>query len=278
MGTPQKFSDTPEEVSEPPQSFSEWRVQHPGQWWAMVASAWIALVVVALAVGYALAGLVNNPALTGFKSFITWLLAANTNQVTWYVTRAAGLIGYLLLWLSTVWGLAVSSRILEGKLHGAYTYDFHQFISLLALGFIALHLVMLLLDQYLPFSVPQLLVPFLATYRPVWVAFGIFSLYITLLVTVTFYLRNRIGQKTFRTIHVFSLLGFLGAAVHGLVAGTDGPLAIVTLMYALTVLSVVFMTVYWAALMFQKRALRKAENQPTHPLNARSQSHMKTRA
>ena len=251
------------------QRFSSWKSARPGLWWGAVIVVSILVLSGALIFGYLAAGLVNSPTLSEAGTILSWLLATNTTQVTWYITRAAGLIAYLLLWLSTVWGLAVSSRVLEGRLHGSYTYDFHQYISLLGIGFLALHMLMLLFDQYLPYSVAQVLVPLLSTYRPVWVAIGILSMYVTLLVTVTFYIRDRIGQKVFRVIHVFSLLGFLGAAAHGLLAGTDGPLPVVTLMYAVTVLSVVFLTVYWAGLMVQKRseqkrAARLSQQQTSH--------------
>ena len=251
------------------QRFSSWKSTRPGLWWSLAVVISMFVLGGALMIGYFAAALLHSPALAPAGSILSWLLATNTTQVTWYVTRAAGFIAYLLLWLSTVWGLAVSSRVLEGKLHGSYTYDFHQYISLLGIGFLGLHMVMLLFDQYLPYSVAQVLVPLLSTYRPVWVAIGILSMYVTLLVTVTFYIRDRIGQKAFRVIHVFSLLGFLGAAAHGLLAGTDGPLPVVTLMYALTVLSVVFLTVFWAILvaqkrMEQKRAAQLAQKQVKH--------------
>jgi predicted ferric reductase len=237
---------------------SNWKDLHPDLWRGLQAFFAILIMLAAVTAGYWLAYLTSTPTAGGIGAFVTWLFSANTTQVTWYITRASGLMAYLLLWLSTVWGLAVSNKVLEGKLHGAYTYDFHQFISLLSLGFLGLHLVTLLLDQYLPFSVLQLLVPMLSTYRPVWVALGTLSLYLVALVTITFYMRNRIGNKAFRAIHVSSLAGYLAAATHGLFAGTDGALPIVALMYALTFLAVVFLTVYWIAMLIQKRSLAKS--------------------
>jgi predicted ferric reductase len=177
--------------------------------------------------------------------FITWLLATDRSQVTWYVTRSAGIVAYLLLWLSTLWGLAVPSKILGGMLHGSFTFDFHEFISLLAIGFLAVHVGILLFDKYLTFSLIQILLPFLSTYRPVWVGIGILSLYTVILVTVTFYLRGRIGTKAFRAIHTLSLLGFFGAALHGLFAGTDSALPAMQLIYAGSFASVVFLGAYW---------------------------------
>jgi len=161
-----------------------------------------------------------------------------------YLTKTAGLMAYLLVWLSTVWGLAVSSKVFDGAVHRTFTYDFHQFISLLSIAFVVVHLVVLLFDQYQPFTLAQILVPFTAPYRSVWVGLGTIGLYLTLIVTVTFYIRKWIGQKTFRLIHLASYLAFAGAAVHGLLSGTDSPLASVQAMYLVTAISVVFLTVY----------------------------------
>ncbi len=210
----------------------------------------LALVAIVLSVAAVMGGLAIVMIIGGYTpaGFIASLgdklFAASSVQAMWYVTRAAGLISYLLLWLSTVWGLAVSNKVLDPVLHRAFTYDFHQFLSLLAIGFIVLHIVVLLADQYLPFSVAQVLVPFAAPYRPVWVGLGQIALYLTLLVSITFYLRKRIGQKTFRTIHLLSYLAFIGAALHGLLSGTDSPLITVRLMYFGTTLVVIFLTVY----------------------------------
>lgn len=181
------------------------------------------------------------------------VLATNSVHVTWYITRAAGLTAYLLLWLSTVWGLAVSSKIFDPVLHRIFTYDFHQFISLLAIGFTILHIVVLTVDQYLPFSIDQLLIPFTSTYRPLWTGIGVIALYLTLLVTITFYIRRWIGNKAFRVIHYASLIAFFGAALHGLFAGTDSPLWTTQAMYLGTTLTVAFLTAYWIFVIIQKR-------------------------
>ncbi len=107
----------------------------------------------------------------------------------------------------------------------------------------------------MPYSLAQLLIPGLSSYRPVWVGVGIVAFYLVLLVTVTFYLRGRIGMKAFRAIHVFSLVAYLGTTIHGLLSGTDSSLPAVQIMYAGTFLSVVFMTAYWLfALRLKKKA------------------------
>ncbi len=190
---------------------------------------------------------------------ISGLFSTDTVQAWWYVTRAAGLTSYVLLWLSMVWGMAISTKIFSPTVEGTYTYDFHEFLSLLGLGFVLLHVIVLAVDKFLPFSLWQMLVPFTDSYRPLWVGLGIIGFYIFLLVTLTFYMRQSIGKQAFRSIHILSLLGYLGATAHGLFAGTDSALPVTRLIYAGTFLVVVFLTAYWLVM----RALNnKAAEKP----------------
>jgi predicted ferric reductase len=176
---------------------------------------------------------------------ISSLLNLGSVQVWWYVTRAAGLTGYFLIWLSMVWGFAIPSKIFQPILEGIFTYDFHEHLSLLGLGFVLLHVLVLFFDKFLPFNLIQILVPFTDTYRPLWVGIGIISFYLLLLVTFTFYLRQQIGAPAFRSIHLLSLVGYVGATMHGFFAGTDTALPLARFLYVGTFLVVVFFAAYW---------------------------------
>ncbi len=192
------------------------------------------------------------------NSVLSWLFSLNSVQLWWYVTRSAGIIAYLLLWFSMVWGLAVPSKLFDGFLDRQFTFDFHKFISLLSIGFMLLHILVLTLDRYLPYSTLQILVPFLSPYRPLWVGIGVIAFYLTLLVTVTFYLRGRIGMGAFRAIHLLSLLGYLGATFHGLYAGTDSALPVMQLVYEGTGFVIIFLTAYWLFVRWQARREKEA--------------------
>lgn len=195
---------------------------------------------------FAVAAVVVQSPLQGvIDRALNGVFAISSVQALWYITRAAGFVAYFLLWLSTAWGLAVTSKIFDPLLHRAFTYDMHQFISLLAIGFTFLHIAVLIGDRYLPFSIADILIPFIAPYRPIWVGVGVIGLYLTMLVTVTFYIRKWIGQKTFRLIHLASFFAYAGVTVHGLMSGTDSPLWTVQLMYGGTALVIVFLTIYW---------------------------------
>ncbi len=197
-----------------------------------------------------------------FAPILSQAFSLDSTQVFWFITRSAGLIAYLLFWLSTVWGLAVSSKVLDRFLNRPFTFDTHGFLSLLGLGFIAVHVGALLFDSYAPFTLTQLLVPFTSTYRPFSVALGIIALYLALVVTVSFYLRKRIGYKTSRLLHYASFLSYAGATVHGIMAGTDTPLFATQLMYEETALVVILLTGYW---ILQMRPNKRTSHQAGKP-------------
>lgn len=186
-------------------------------------------------------------------SLISQLLSLDSSQVFWFITRSAGLIAYLLFWLSTVWGLAVSSKIFDRLLNRPFTFDTHGFLSMLALGFIFIHVGALLFDTYQPLSMMQLLVPLTSSYRPFAVGLGIVSLYLTLVVTASFYLRKRIGYKTSRMLHYLSFLAYIGATIHGVLAGTDTTLFSTQLIYEETAVVVLLLTGYWIKQLAQNK-------------------------
>ncbi len=190
-------------------------------------------------------------------NFISNLFAIDSLQFWWYLTRAAGLMGYFLIWLSTAWGLVVSSKILDSIMERAFTYDFHEYLSWLGLAFIGIHVIVLMADKYLPYTIWQVLIPFLSPYRSFWVGVGVIAFYLSLLVTVTFYLKAKIGAEAFRKIHYLSLVSYFGATLHGLYAGTDSVLPIANLLYKGTFLVTLFLVVYWIVLLY----IRKQEEE-----------------
>jgi sulfoxide reductase heme-binding subunit YedZ len=221
--------------------------------WQIVASILATFLVIGLILAAAVIAM--TPAGQSLGTFLHWLFGLDSIQIWWYVTRASGIIAYLLLWLSTLLGLAVTSKYLDSALDRLFTYDFHEFISLLGLAFTLVHVLVLTLDHYLPYTFAQILVPFISPYRPFWVGIGVISFYIVALVTATFYLRKRIGMRTFRVIHYLSLLGYLGVTLHGWFSGTDTALVTMKLLYMVSGLAVLLWTLYWLILL----GLRKTE-------------------
>ncbi len=236
-----------------PKNQEELREERASLWRLFYLAAGLTVLAGMVLLALALAVSPQTPAGAQMGQVLFSLLPMEAGSLPWYITRAAALTAFLLLWLSTLWGLAMASRLFDPWLSGLSAYDLHETISLLALIFAGLHAAALLFDQYTPFSLNDILLPFTAAYRPEWVGLGSLALYVMAAVTLTAYLRRVIGARLSRLIHLAGLALFWVAAIHGLLTGSDSSLPLAQVMYAGTALSVVFMTTYWLAVRLQKK-------------------------
>jgi predicted ferric reductase len=152
----------------------------------------------------------------------------------WEMIRASGLIAYVLLSVSTIVGIAIRVRALDWLMKRAWVLEGHQTLSVLALAFTGGHMVFTLMNQYLPFSVLDILVPFASGWRPVAMALGIVGFYLLTVLTLSSWLRPAIGQKTWRTIHYSGFACWVVALAHGVFSGSDTSVAWVTWIYVVS--------------------------------------------
>jgi len=122
---------------------------------------------------------------------------------------------------SVVWGLALSTRVLGGRPRPAWLFDLHRFLGGLALGFVGVHVLAVLADSYVHFSLLNVLVPLTGDWHPLAVAWGIVGLYLLLAVELTSLARTRLPRGLWRRVHYASFVVFAATTVHGLTAGTD---------------------------------------------------------
>jgi predicted ferric reductase len=169
----------------------------------------LALVAAILATGPQAVGVVGD-----------WF-TVNLESVPWYSSRALGFLGYWALAASVIYGLLLSTGILDPIAHRAVSFSLHQELSAIGIGLVALHGAVLALDSFVRTTPIQLIVPFATSYRPLWVGLGQLAFYLMVAVYASFYLRSRIGQRGWRLLHYTTFLAFLGGTVHGLMAGTD---------------------------------------------------------
>jgi sulfoxide reductase heme-binding subunit YedZ len=152
----------------------------------------------------------------------------------WYLNRAAGLVAYLLLFAAVFLGLSMTGGVLERFLRRYRVYDFHRFVSLLALGATVFHVLIVLPDRFVRFGLLDLLVPFVSSYKPLYTALGIFGLYLMAAIVGAFYVRNLISYRAWRLLHYGTFAAFVLALVHGIGGGTDTQAAWVQYTYAAT--------------------------------------------
>jgi sulfoxide reductase heme-binding subunit YedZ len=147
------------------------------------------------------------------------LATAVAPHLYWIASRAAGSAALLLSSLSVCVGLVAGGRLLKG--FGPDLRVSHEALSLATIVALVVHVFTLLGDSYLHPSVWDLAVPFLSGYKTVWMTIGIVAFWGMLFLGLSFYLRERVGQRRWRTLHRFTAVAWLLGLVHSLGEGTD---------------------------------------------------------
>lgn len=157
------------------------------------------------------------------------------SAVTWETARAGGFAAYALLSLAVVIGLVLSNRWHSPRWPRVITNELHGYLSLLALVFLAFHVLAVAVDPFTHFGLAEVLVPLVSHYRPLWLGLGLVALYLLLAVWVTTLLRRRIGHRAWRRTHVLAFAVYGAATVHGLGTGSDTRTAWGTAVYVSSV-------------------------------------------
>lgn len=139
----------------------------------------------------------------------------------WILARASGLTAYVLLTLSVLAGIVVKSRPFGTRLKQPTAIDTHRTLAALGLGALVIHATSLALDKTVRIPVQALFVPGLSPYRPLWVAIGVLTAELLVVVYASYSMRRRIGFKNWRRLHWATYALFAGATVHGLLSGSD---------------------------------------------------------
>ena len=139
----------------------------------------------------------------------------------WYVSRATGLVALLLLTASVLLGLLVAGRLSSDRWPRFLTQGLHRNVSLLVLVFLALHVGSIVLDTYTSIPLTAAFVPFVSSYKEIWLSLGAVALDLLIALVVTSLLRDRLGYRVWRRLHWLAYACWPVAVVHGFGIGTD---------------------------------------------------------
>jgi predicted ferric reductase len=156
----------------------------------------------------------------------------------WMLARGSGVAAYVLLSAATIWGLLLASKVLDRAVPARDLTWVHESLSLAAAASTAVHMVSLWLEEFIDFDLRHLLVPGASTFRPVPVALGVVAFWALAVITPSFYLRHKIGQRAWRALHFATFGCFLAAALHGILAGTDTGRPVMVVLYATSLAAV----------------------------------------
>jgi phosphatidylserine synthase len=147
--------------------------------------------------------------------------AAGTSRVYWFLTRATGAVALVLLTLSVVLGLLGTLRVSGARWPRFAIETAHRDVSLLVLAVLAVHIVTTVLDSFAPIALTAAVIPFISSYRPVWLGLGAVAFDLLLAVVITSLVRRRLGYARWRLVHWLAYASWPVAVLHGLGTGSD---------------------------------------------------------
>ncbi len=143
-----------------------------------------------------------------------------TSPILWYLNRGTGLVLLAVFTLTVLVGILSAGR--GGRIWPRFvTQGVHRGLSLVSTILLLAHVLTAVTDEYVDIRWWQALVPFGATYRPLYLSLGTLALDLTVAVGVTSLLRHRLSENAWRAVHLTSYGAWAVAVVHTLGIGTD---------------------------------------------------------
>jgi sulfoxide reductase heme-binding subunit YedZ len=151
------------------------------------------------------------------------MTAAVSGSVEWYLTRGSGVVALLMLTATVVLGMLSTGRLETTRWPRYVVEGLHRNVSLAVLVFLVIHVTTTVVDGFVPIGWLDVVLPFHAGYRPIWIGMGALAVDLLLAIVVTSLLRVQIGPRAWRAVHWLAYACWPVALVHGLASGTDSP-------------------------------------------------------
>ena len=191
-------------------------------------------------------------------AFATVVAAIGGNpKVLWYLTRATGIIAILLLALVVILGMVTATKAAPKGFAKFLVPDLHRRLSISAAVFLGIHIVTALLDSFVHIGLAASIIPFVSSYRPIWVGFGAISFDLLLVVIATSVARHRFSQGPWKKIHYASWLVVTFAIFHAMGTGSDARVGLVEGIYMALVGVVALAAIFRTARDVQLRKLAR---------------------
>jgi sulfoxide reductase heme-binding subunit YedZ len=146
-------------------------------------------------------------------------LAVSDPRLLWWIDRSSGLVSLVLLTVVMVLGVLATGR--SGPAWRVVVQGLHRELPLVASVLLAVHIGTAVVDSYVPLSPLDVVVPFVAGYRPIWIGLGTLAIDLLVVLVVTSLLRTRLGLGTWRAVHWIAYALWPLAVVHALGSGSD---------------------------------------------------------
>ena len=144
-----------------------------------------------------------------------------SHMALWYLSRATGLVSFVLLSFVVVLGITVNRRGRVPGMPKSSVVGLHRNASLLAVVLLVVHIVTAIVDPFVTIGWAAVIVPFASHYQPFWLGMGALALDLLIAVVVTSLVRVRLGWRAWRGVHWLAYAAWPLAVIHGVGVAKD---------------------------------------------------------
>lgn len=143
----------------------------------------------------------------------------------WYLMSGSGVVTLILFTLVVALGIGTTKRLRIARMPKFVTLALHRSVALLAVAFLALHVVTAMLDSYAHVGLAQIFLPTGTSHYAVYLGLGALALDLLLAVLLTSLVRQRLSQRLWKGVHWLAYASWPVALAHGIGIGTNAPSA-----------------------------------------------------
>lgn len=141
----------------------------------------------------------------------------------WIAARALGVTAYLLLAIEVGLGILLSHPRMTAEWRKTkQVFPWHEMVTVFTFAFVAIHVALMAVDQYVKVGWLGALVPGLSEFRTPAIAVGTIAMYAMLFTAVTAKWTRLLPSGWWLKVHRLAAVTFLMTWVHSVLAGTDG--------------------------------------------------------
>ena len=139
----------------------------------------------------------------------------------WYLSRASGMVAWIVLGITCLWGILLVTRMLKPADRPAWLLDLHRYLGVLSIVTTLAHMLTLIGDNWVYFVWRELLLPQASLWRTTAVTWGVLAFYLLVVIQVSSWTMKWLPRRLWHAIHLLSYVLFAMVTVHGFMAGSD---------------------------------------------------------
>jgi len=182
-----------------------------------------------------------------------------TSQVWWFLSRGSGIVAWLMIATTSVWGVAMMTGLLSSA-RPAWMLDLHRWLGALAVITTLVHVCALVPDNYVHFGWTEILLPQVSRWKTAAVTWGVVALYVLIIIEGSSLMMKWLPRSLWHSIHLLSYVSFAFVTVHAALAGTDRANRI----YVGAVIVVISAVIVGVAMRIHKARQRARRSPPGH--------------